>query len=96
LELANIVSIVGNSVSLSSGGAPLQTPPPELPLKPEDQNKRTRTPQGEEHILYLSEDKQRSISLTAPLSITRPEYERLVKWIEVQLIVPPKQDDSAR
>ncbi|HTX20735.1 MAG TPA: DUF5343 domain-containing protein [Candidatus Aquilonibacter sp.] len=50
-------------------------PPPPLP------------PGAEAHTLFLDTDKQRKVSLTAPLSITRAEYSRICKWLEVALIV---------
>ena len=42
---------------------------------------------GEQHILYLSSDKQRVVKLTAPLSISNAEYQRICTWIKVALIV---------
>jgi hypothetical protein len=54
---------------------PFITPPPPLPAG------------AESHTLYLDTEKKRQVSLTAPLSITRAEYSRICKWLEVALIV---------
>ncbi|MGD0206351.1 MAG: hypothetical protein ABSC89_01910 [Verrucomicrobiota bacterium] len=41
----------------------------------------------EEHSLFLDKDKQRKFSINSPLFISRAEYDRICKWIEVTLIV---------
>lgn len=46
----------------------------------------------EEHSLFLDKEKHRKFSINSPLFITRAEYDRIIKWIEVTLIV---EDPSA-
>lgn len=41
----------------------------------------------EEHSLYLDKEKTRKFTINSPLFISRAEYERICKWIEVTLIV---------
>jgi hypothetical protein len=41
----------------------------------------------EEHSLFLDKEKQRKFSINSPLFISRAEYDRIIKWIEVTLII---------
>ena len=45
----------------------------------------------EHHSLYLDKDKQRKFTINSPLFISRAEYQRICKWIEVTLIVEDEQ-----
>jgi hypothetical protein len=45
----------------------------------------------ERHSLYLDKDKQRKFTINSPLFISRAEYQRICKWIEVTLIVEDEQ-----
>ncbi len=88
LELAGIVSVVGTNVSFvpSSG-----EPPPKDPLaKTADEILSDQ----EDHSLYLDKNKQRKFSISSPLFISRAEYNRICKWIEVTLIVEDAVRDS--
>ena len=87
LELAGIISEVGGMVSLQ------QTRPPVQDSAKED-NKSIPAARGnttftdqEDHSLFLDKDKKRKFSISSPLFITRAEYQRICKWIEVTLIV---------
>ena len=48
----------------------------------------------EEHSLFLDKEKQRKFSINSPLFISRAEYERICKWIEVTLIVGDVGDEQ--
>jgi hypothetical protein len=84
LELAGIVSTTGGTVTLLQHkftGLPEKPPLPLAGHKPPP-------PDGaEQHTLYLSSDKQRMVTLMAPLTISNAEYQRICNWIKVALIV---------
>lgn len=48
---------------------------------------------SEQHTLYLSQDKKRVVKLSAPLTISNAEYERICGWIKLALIVEDKPSD---
>lgn len=48
----------------------------------------------EEHSLFLDKEKQRKFSINSPLFISRAEYDRICKWIEVTLIIDDKKEPS--
>ncbi len=55
------------------------------------------TPDIQKHTLYLSKDKARKLEISGPIEITRAEYDRICKWIEVALMVadnPEKKEVS--
>jgi hypothetical protein len=54
---------------------------------PEDLKSKDQNSKSEQHMLYLSSDKKRTVILSAPLSITNAEYARICNWIKVTLIV---------
>ena len=58
----------------------LDNAPEDLKPDPSDSN-------SEQHMLFLSSDKQRVVKLTAPLTISGAEYQRICNWIKVALIV---------
>jgi len=45
----------------------------------------------EEHALFLDKEKSRKFTISSPLFISRAEYNRICKWLEVALIV---EDDE--
>jgi hypothetical protein len=45
----------------------------------------------EEHSLFLDKEKQRKFSINSPLFVSRAEYDRICRWIEVTLIVEKDQ-----
>jgi hypothetical protein len=60
---------------------PASQPPGSQPAPPPDK------PGTQSHTLYLDKAKARPFSITGPIAITRPEYQRICKWIEFALIV---------
>ncbi len=54
---------------------------------PDELKSKDRNSNSEQHTLYLSSDKKRTVALSAPLSITNAEYTRICNWIKVTLIV---------
>lgn len=100
LEYAGIVSLIGDTVSVLRPSR-ISPQPPTSQIKPQDKNgdaiKNTPpTPSIDldEHVLYLDAKRDRQITIQAPLTITRAEYNRLIKWIEVTLIVEDSQNDT--
>jgi hypothetical protein len=60
-----------------------------LDLIPKDQNDKP-----DKHTLYLSSDKQRVVTLSAPLAISGAEYTRICNWIKATLIVGSENDEA--
>lgn len=54
---------------------------------PEGLKPKQNDVKSDQHTLFLSPDKQRTVQLTAPLSISNAEYQRICNWIKVTLIV---------
>ena len=54
---------------------------------PEDLKGSGPNDKSEKHTLYLSSDKQRMVTLAAPLTISNAEYTRICNWIKAALIV---------
>jgi hypothetical protein len=70
--------------SIDSGKTPKEF---NLDHAPEDLKPPEQPSKQEQHILYLTADKQRTVKLTAPLTISNAEYQRICSWIKVTLIV---------
>jgi hypothetical protein len=84
LEFAGIVAINGGMVSFVSSGGDLA----EAVVKQANGGSSVIPPAGaEQHTLYLSSDKKRTVTLTAPLTISNAEYTRICNWIKVALII---------
>jgi|GEM_PF-3593799 hypothetical protein len=49
----------------------------------------------EEQSFFLDKDKTRKFTINSPLFISRAEYERICKWIEVTLIVEDKKEGQS-
>jgi hypothetical protein len=47
----------------------------------------------QQHTLYLCKDKSRKITVSGPIEITRAEYGRICKWLEVSMMV---EDEPAQ
>lgn len=68
------------------------TPPPE-PAKiglPGEVQPAQNEPTGvdmQQHTLFLDKDKTRKLIISGPITISRGEYERICKWLEVVMIV---------
>jgi hypothetical protein len=60
--------------------------------------KKQQTPEifsdQEQHSLFLDKEKKRRFDIAGPLFITRAEYQRICKWIEVTLIVEEPERDK--
>lgn len=100
LEYSAVVSLIGDTVSLLRPGR-IPPQPSTTQIKPQEKNgdaiKNTLPPPSidlDEHVLYLDAKRDRQITIQAPLTITRAEYNRLIKWIEVTLIVGDSQNDT--
>lgn len=50
----------------------------------------------EEHSLFLDKEKQRRFLINSPLFISRAEYDRICKWIEVTLIVEDEKKGESQ
>jgi len=48
----------------------------------------------EEHSLYLDKERKRKVTLSCPLNITRPEYDRICKWIDATWIIEEEKKDE--
>jgi hypothetical protein len=101
LEYAGTVSLIGETVSLLRPGRIPPQPPQAPQIKPQEKNgdaTKNKPPSPsidlDEHVLYLDAKRDRQITIQAPLTITRAEYNRLIKWIEVTLIVEDSQNDT--
>jgi hypothetical protein len=85
LQLAGIISTAGGTVTLLQNRVAV---PPDRFVQPAQDHKAPPHDNGaEKHTLYLDKDKKKTVTLTAPLAISRAEYERICKWLEVTLIV---------
>jgi hypothetical protein len=83
LELAGIVEIAGTRVSfIPTAGE--SSPPVAIKLPPG--TPATFSTQ-EEHSLFLDKEKTKKFTINSPLFITRADYQRIIKWIEVTLII---------
>lgn len=92
LELAGIISTTGGTITLLQNKPIVPSPP--TPTGNGHQTFSAPTPLApgtEQHILYLSADKKRMVTLAAPLSISNAEYQRICNWIKVALIVEEGQ-----
>jgi hypothetical protein len=95
LELASVLSIAGGTVTLLQHRLDANRPDgmPDA-AKASSENKATIASTvtngvdgDEHHVLYLDKTRKRRVTLHAPLTISKPEYERICKWIQVTLIV---------
>jgi hypothetical protein len=91
LELAGIVEITGTMVSFIPAVGESRTAldmklPPGVP--------ETFSTQ-EEHSLFLDKEKTKKFTINSPLFITRADYERIIKWIEVTLIIDDSEAKAA-
>lgn len=50
----------------------------------------------EEHSLFLDKEKTRKFTINSPLFISRADYERICKWIEVTLIVEDEKKGESQ
>ena len=50
----------------------------------------------EEHSLFLDKEKTRKFTINSPLFVSRAEYERICKWIEVTLIVEDEKKEEGQ
>jgi hypothetical protein len=83
---------------LDSFGSPKAPIPPmeakqEPPKYPADKVPKEFSDE-EEHSLYLDKERTRKFSINGPLFLSRAEYERICKWIEVTLIVEENEKPS--
>lgn len=85
LALAGVVSTTGGTVTLLQRKLS-STDKITQPIAPPVKGPKEFTDQ-EEHSLFLDKEKQRRFSISGPLFISRAEYSRICKWIEVTLIV---------
>jgi hypothetical protein len=91
LELAGIVAISGTSVSFIP-----TTDQPQTSLDKKDpltKNFDGIFTEQEQHSLFLDKEKTRKFIINSPLFLSRAEYERVCKWIEVTLIVAEKGNE---
>jgi hypothetical protein len=93
LEFAGIVAVSGTTVSF----IPLGGPPPteNKPRANGGQEETDSTDKNTEtNSVYLDREKKKRVTLKSPLSLSRVEYQRLIKWIEATLIVEDDKENN--
>jgi len=73
---------------------PVHTPKPSTAESPETNAAVEECSDQEKHSLFLDKEKTKKFTICSPLSLSRAEYNRICKWIEVTLIIEdsePKQ-----
>lgn len=89
LQFAGIITIQGDNVAFSQQGRTSEVKPSEINRNSELPLERSpkQFDDQEEHTLYLDKDRKRCFKVSGPLFLSRSEYTRICKWIEVTLIV---------
>jgi hypothetical protein len=92
IRFAGLLSPDG--IVVASGATPPEQPKLGLPSEIQPTRNEPTGVDMQQHTLFLDRDKTRKLVVSGPITISRGEYERICKWLEVVMIVEETKETA--